>query len=316
MNAWHPTATAAALQRRADLIARIRTFFAERGVTEVSTPVITSSGVTDPNIDSIELADHAGYLRTSPEYWHKRLLASGFGDLYELGPAFRDGESGRLHQVEFTLLEWYRCNWDWRQLADEVVALIRHCLAPAGQGPAVHYRSWNDCFRNMLGIDGLKADDEELCRIAADAPSGCSRDMLLDFLFATRIQPAFPPEHITVVHDYPASQAALARLKPGDPLVAERFEVFIGTLELANGYHELRDAQEQSARFERDNQTRTRLERREMPIDHSLLAALESGLPDCSGVALGVDRLAMTALGESNITEVMAFRPGYRQNSR
>lgn len=313
MSSWHPTATVATLQRRAELTARIRTFFAERGVAEVTTPVITSSGVTDPNIASIELSHDSGYLRTSPEYWHKRLLAAGFGDLYELGPAFRDGESGRLHEVEFTLLEWYRRDWGWRQLADEVVTLILHCLSRADGQPLVRYLAWKDCFRETLAVDGLSADDSELRRIADDAPPDCSRDMLLDFLFATRIQSAFPPDTITVVHDYPASQAALARLKPGEPDVAERFEVFWGTLELANGYQELQDVREQSARFERDNRIRAGLHRREMPVDHALIAALQSGLPDCSGVALGVDRLLMAALGASNITEVMPFRPGYRQ---
>jgi len=313
VNSWHPTATAATLQHRADLIARIRAFFSERGVTEVTTPVITASGVTDPNIDSIELADSAGYLRTSPEYWHKRLLAAGFGDLYELGPAFRDGECGRLHQVEFTLLEWYRCDWSWRQLADEVVTLIRHCLTRSAKELSVRYMPWNDCFREALGVDGLGADEPELRKLATDAPPGCNRDMLLDFLFATRIQIAFPTDRITVVHDYPASQAALARLKPGQPEVAERFEVFAGTLELANGYHELQDAREQTVRFEHDNRIRAQLNRDEMPIDHALLGALESGLPDCSGVALGVDRLLMTALEASNITEVMSFRPGRKK---
>ncbi len=313
MNAWHPTASIAALQRRGELLARIRAFFAERGVTEVTTPVITASGVTDPNIDSIELADGAGYLRTSPEYWHKRLLAAGFGDLYELGPAFREGECGRLHQVEFTLLEWYRRNWGWRKLADEVVALIRHCLDRPEEAFSVRYASWNDCFREVTGIDGLTADDQELRRLAADAPTGCNRDMLLDFLFATRVQAAFPADRITVVHDYPSSQAALARLKPGEPSVAERFEVFAGTLELANGYHELQDALQQSERFERDNRIRAQFNRREMPVDQALLAALESGLPDCSGVALGVDRLLMRSLDAPHITAVMPFRPGDRQ---
>ncbi len=313
MNSWHPTAATATLQRRAELIAGIRSFFADRGVTEVTTPVITGNGVTDPNIASIELANGSGYLRTSPEYWHKRLLAAGFGDLYELGPAFRDGESGRLHQAEFTLLEWYRCDWGWRQLADEVVALIRRTLARSGNELSIRYISWNDCFRESLGVNGLTADDQELRRLAADAPSGCSRDMLLDFLFATRIQASFPDDRITVVYDYPAAQAALARLNPADPAVAERFEVFAGTLELANGYHELQDAREQLARFEQDNRIRAELNRREMPIDHDLLAALESGLPDCSGVALGVDRLLMAALGAANIIEMLPFRPGYRQ---
>lgn len=312
MKHWRPTASVVRLRQRAELLARIRGFFATRGVLEVSTPAITPCGVTDPNIESIELADDGGFLRTSPEYWHKRLLADGYGDLYEIGPAFRAGESGRLHQVEFTLLEWYRVGWNWRRLAEEVIALFRHCLPGSDRFSSVHYRSWNQCFLEGLGIDGLAASREELQQLATKAPPGCSRDMLLDYLFATCIQPGFDQDGVTVVYDFPANQAALARLKPEDPTVAERFEIFAGAMELANGYRELVDAEEQAARFDRDNHLRAGLKRRHMPIDTGLIAALESGLPECAGVALGVDRLLMTALGATEITEVMAFPTGHR----
>jgi elongation factor P--(R)-beta-lysine ligase len=316
MSDWHSTASLDTLQRRAQLISRIRRFFAERNVTEVSTPCLTRCSVTDPNIESIEL-NAGGFLRTSPEYWHKRLLADGFGDLYELGPAFRAGEAGLSHQPEFTLLEWYRVGWSWQALADEVVALIRYCLDDTvttdsqhrdGER-AVEFRTWNECFRQCLGIDGLEADLALLQRLADDAPPGCSRDMLLDYLMATRIQPTFDPAGITVIHDYPASQAALARLKSGDPAVAERFEAFAGTVELANGYGELCDASEQLNRFKADNQIRRSLGRDPMPIDDHLIAALEAGLPECAGVALGVDRLVMTALRERDIRKVITFPP-------
>jgi elongation factor P--(R)-beta-lysine ligase len=309
MTQWKPTATLDRLRERAALIARLRSFLAERDVLEVSTPCITACGVTDPNIDSLELTEGRGFLRTSPEYWHKRLLAAGCGDLYELGPVFRADESGRMHQVEFTLLEWYRVGWDWHRLAEEVVALIRHCLAAGAGALPASYCSWNECFRHHLNIDGLGASRQELREVATDAPGDCSRDMLLDYLFTTRIQSAFKPGTIYVVHDYPAEQAALARLSADDPRVAERFEVFLGPVELANGYGELTDAAEQSARFARDNRLRTDLGKQQMPIDTALVRALESGIPACSGVALGIDRLLMVALGADEISEVMSFPP-------
>lgn len=307
MNDWRPTASQATLKQRAEMLARVRAFFARRGVTEVQTPLLTTAGVSDVHIDSVATESPAGWLRTSPEYCHKRLLAAGFGDLYELGPVFRRGEAGRHHQPEFTLLEWYRVGWDWRRLAEEVVALIHHCLDTGPDAWPVAWRSWNDCFRDTLGIDALAADTGALREMVDDAPGELERDALLDWLFATRIQPAFAARTITVVYDYPASQAALARIRVDDPGVAERFEVFAGPNELANGYHELADAEEQRARFERDNRIRRDNERTAMPMDEQLIAALASGLPDCSGVALGFDRLLMVALDADAIDQVVSF---------
>lgn len=307
MSDWRPSASFETLRRRAELFGHIRSFFAERDVVEVQTPLLTTSGVTDVHIESIPANAPGGWLRTSPEYCHKRLLAAGFGDLYELGTVFRRGEAGGNHQPEFTLLEWYRVGWSWQDLADEAVDLIRHCLGADSGNWRARRISWNDCFRESLGIDALSATDSELEQLADDAPRELDRDALLDWLFATRIQPAFEQRTITVVHDYPASQAALARLRPDDPRVAERFEVFAGSSELANGYHELGDAEEQRARFRRDNRIRRQLGRPEMPLDESLLAALSAGLPDCSGVALGFDRLVMTAFGASAIEDVVSF---------
>lgn len=304
---WRPSASAEVIRQRAALLARIRSFFSERGVTEVSTPLLTESGVTEVHIDSVATRSPAGWLRTSPEYCHKRLLAAGFGDLYELGPVFRRGESGRNHQPEFTLLEWYRVGWGWRRLAEEVVDLIRHGL---GHDPAawkVHWLSWHAAFSQALGIDALSIDSDELSRLANDAPTGLERNGLLDWLFASRIQPEFGHNQITVVHHYPAEQAALARLDPEDERLAERFEVFVGDLELANGYHELSDAHEQRRRFEADNTMRRKLGLQPMPLDETLLAALEHGLPDCSGVALGFDRLLMAASGSRIIDQVLTF---------
>lgn len=313
MSQWRPTASVRTLQRRAELLERIRAFFAWRGVIEVQTPILTESGVTDVHIESVATDSPSGWLRTSPEYFHKRLLAAGFGDLYELGPVFRRGEVGRHHQPEFTLLEWYRVGWSWRQLADEVVELIQHCLGEdSGEWP-VRRLSWSDCFLDTLDIDALSAETGELRHLADNAPGGLDRDALLDWLFATRIQPGFDHDTITVVHDYPASQAALACISENDPRVAERFEVFAGSCELANGYHELGDAEEQRTRFEHDNRTRAQKKQLEMPVDQRLLDALASGMPDCSGVALGFDRLLMKALGAASIEQVVSFA---RQSER
>ena len=306
MSDWRPSGDFDALRARAGITRTVRDFFERRGVTEVTTPLLTASGVTDVHIESVATESPTGWLRTSPEYAHKRLLAAGFGDLYELGPVFRRGEAGRHHQPEFTLLEWYRVGWDWRQLAGEVVDLIDACLPPCDGARSVRWISWSDCFEEGLGLDALGTDDATLTQQADDAPAGLDRDALLDWLFATRIQPNFPPSGLTVVHDYPAAQAALARLRKDDPRFAERFEVFAGPLELANGYHELGDADEQRARFERDNQARAARGQPVMPVDEAILAALHAGLPDCSGVALGLDRLVMAALGRSSIDEVVS----------
>ncbi|HSH27578.1 MAG TPA: EF-P lysine aminoacylase EpmA [Wenzhouxiangella sp.] len=307
MSDWQPTASAGAIARRAELLERVRRFFAERNVVEVQTPLLTAAGVTDLHVESVATESPPGWLRTSPEYFHKRLLAAGMRDFYELGTVFRRGEAGRYHQPEFTLLEWYRVGWGWRELAQEVADLIRLCLA-AGSGEwPVHWTGWNDCFEDVLQIDALAATTSRLRAMADDAPPDLSRDGLLDWLFATRIQPAFEPGTITVVHDYPASQAALARISPEDPRVAERFEVFAGHSELANGYHELSDPDEQRARFERDNRLRRDHGQQEMPVDQRLIDALDAGLPDCSGIALGFDRLVMTVLGASAIGEVVSF---------
>lgn len=307
MSDWQPTASAEAIARRAELLERVRAFFAERKVVEVQTPLLTAAGVTDLHIESVATESPPGWLRSSPEYFHKRLLAAGLGDFYELGTVFRRGEAGRYHQPEFTLLEWYRVGWEWRELAQEVADLIRLCLAAGSDEWPVRWIAWNDCFQNVLRLDALAAATSRLRATADDAPPGLNRDALLDWLFATRIQPAFEPRTITVVHDYPASQAALARISTDDPRVAERFEVFAGHSELANGYHELGDADEQRARFERDNRLRREHGRQEMPVDQRLLDALDAGLPDCSGVALGFDRLMMAVLGASAIGEVISF---------
>lgn len=292
------------LAARARLVDRIRDFFSTRGVLEVQTPAITEAGITDLHIESMALAD-GRYLRTSPEYAHKRLLSAGAGDIYELGPVFRADENGRFHRDEFLLLEWYRLGWSWQALADEVVELIAH-VAALKDWP-VEFIEWRTLLARETGIEFEAATESDLRTAAPDGPENLDLPELLDWLFATQLQPALPEERVSVVHDFPACQAALARLKPGQARWAERFEVFVGSVELANGYRELTDPVEQRRRFEADNNRRSTLGRKTMPVDHTLIEALERGLPECSGVAIGVDRLMMIALGVDDIARTRPF---------
>jgi lysyl-tRNA synthetase class 2 len=307
-----------AIRLRARLHAGIRAFFAAREVLEVETPVLSQAGNTDPNIASFSLefsgrtdgAPRTRWLRTSPEFAIKRLLASGIGDCYELGRVFRDGEAGGRHNPEFTMLEWYRVGWDHQRLMVEVADLIASALALVGRQASLQRTSWRDLYRDGLELDPFTASDGELRNALGDVhidARGLSRDDWLDLLLTHRLQPMFRRDRILAVHDYPASQAALARIRPGDPPVAERFEVFLGPLELANGYHELTDAGEQRARFQRDLALRSSRNAAAPPVDEHLLAALQAGLPACAGVALGVDRLLMAMCGVDRIDEVLAF---------
>ncbi len=318
MSDWHPGTSFDTLRLRAALYARLRAFFAERGVLEVQTPVLSRAGNTDPNIASFSLefsgrtdgAPRTRWLRTSPEFPLKRLLAAGLGDCYELGRVFRDGEAGGRHNPEFTMLEWYRVGWDHRRLLDETAALVNTALALVGREATLRSSSFRDLYHERLGLDPLLASDETLRNALGDVrinPDGLGRDDWLDLLMTHRLQPGFDPEQMLAVYDYPASQCALARIRPDDPPVAERFELYLGPLELANGYHELGDAAEQRQRFERD--TAMRLQRGVVtpPLDERLLAALGQGFPDCAGVALGVDRLLMAMLRSERIADVLAF---------
>ena len=318
MNEWAPTATLEVLRLRAKLNATIRAFFAERHVLEVETPVLSVAGNTDPNIASFSLefsgrtdgAPRTRWLRTSPEYALKRLLAAGIGDCYELGRVFRDGEAGGRHNPEFTMLEWYRVGWDHQQLIDEVAEVITAALALVGRRATLERIAWRDLYRTRLDIDPITASDVELQHALGDVridPAGLTRDDWLDLLLTHRLQPGFSSDRMLAVFDYPASQAALARLRPGDPPLAERFELYLGPLELANGYHELTDAKEQASRFERDLAVRTARGAPRPPVDAHLLSALRAGLPACAGVALGVDRLLMAMLDTPRIADVLAF---------
>ncbi|MGN6518226.1 MAG: EF-P lysine aminoacylase EpmA [Dokdonella sp.] len=311
------TRKVAALRSRASLYALVRAFFAARGVLEVETPMLGAAGNTEPNIESFSTAftgrADAGtrerWLRTSPEFPLKRLLAEGIGDCYELGRVFRNGEAGRRHNPEFTMLEWYRIGWDHQRLVEETVELVQAALAARGCSAEVTRYSYRDLFAQGVGIDPFTASLDALQAPLADVRiegEGLARDDWLDLLLTHRLQPAFPRDRITVVTDFPPSQAALAKIRHDDPPVAERFELYLGPYELANGYHELTDAAEQRARFERDNLRRRERGQREVPLDERLLAALPS-MPACAGVALGIERLLMCLARTDAIADVLAF---------
>ena len=314
-NDWRPSATRQALEARAALLEAIRAFFAGRGVMEVETPVLSRACNSDPNINSIATDEsRPRFMRTSPEYPMKRLLASGAGDIFELGRVFRGGESGRHHNPEFTMAEWYRVGMSYLELAREVVDLVRYCGHECSEldfsGWPVHVHTYRELFRQSAGIDPFETDEMELARVAAErglASPMLSHNEWLDLLMAEVVQPALPGEAFTIVHDFPPEQAALSRIRNDDPPVAERFEVFAGQQELANGYQELTDAAEQHRRFEREQRLREARGEPTGPLDERLLAALEHGLPECSGVALGVDRLLMLMLNVDDIRTVLAF---------
>jgi lysyl-tRNA synthetase class 2 len=323
---WQPTATLDTLRQRAELLARLRRYFAGQGVLEVETPLLASAGVTDPHIPSFTVADdhslspgHNGdtrrYLNTSPEFAMKRLLAAGVGPIYQVCKAFRRSEQGRHHNPEFSLLEWYRPGFDHRELMQDVAALIGELAEGLREFGPLEFLSYHDCFQQQLDLDPHTATVDQLracAQQAAGLPTVCGladddRDGWLDLLMSFSIQPHLGHGHLCFVYDYPASQAALARIRPGNPPVAERFELFIDGMELANGFHELQDANEQRARFEADLVQR-RVEGLEpIIVDKRLLAALDAGLPACAGVALGLDRLQMVLGGMQHLRDVLSF---------
>lgn len=315
--AWRPSAPIENLRRRAQILADIRRFFAERAVLEVETPALSHCAVSDPFIDSIEAAyaPFPGgpvqplYLQSSPEYAMKRLLAAGSGAIYQLGRAYRNGESGGRHNPEFTMLEWYRPDFDDRALMDEVEALVCSVLGL----PPIRRVTYRALFVEQLGLDPLTAPLAELkarARTALDVTmDDDDRDSWLNLLMSHLIEPALAGQGAVFVHEFPASQAALARLRTGEDgtPVAARFELFVEGMELANGYHELTDATEQARRLQADQQSRAALELPQRPLEARLVGALAAGLPDCAGVALGVDRLVMLALQTTSINDVIAF---------
>ena len=320
---WRPGVSAQRLRQRAELLRRVREFFAARAVTEVDTPFLVNAPVSDVHLHSatvrLDPQPTAGaeaaplFLHTSPEYAMKRLLAAGSGDIYQLCHVVRGMERGRLHNPEFTLIEWYRIGFSLGQLMDEVEALVKALLGAAAPRASEHI-SYREAFLRELSLDPLTAPDAVLAHAAqslalrgtAAAEDAVSRDEWLELLMGTYIGPRLGRDRLTFVHGYPASQAALARLDPADPRVAQRFELYCAGIELANGFHELAASAEQRARFESDNARRRRLGLPAFPLDERLLAALPT-LPDCVGVALGFDRTLMLAVGAARIEEVLPF---------
>jgi lysyl-tRNA synthetase class 2 len=312
---WRPTATLDALKRRAAMLATAREFFAGRGVLEVETPILSAAAVSDPQIESmatrVDGLAAPVYLGTSPEYAMKRLLAAGSGDIYQICKVFRDGERGRWHNPEFTLIEWYRLGFDDSALMNEVEALVASLLSPYRLLAPAERLSYSAALRLHAGVDAHEASEHELSEAARrhciECDADLDRDAKLDLLMGLIVGPRLGLERPCFVCDYPASQAALARLKPGQVPVAARFELYLDGVELANGFHELIDGVAQRGRFERDLTLRRARGQVQPPLDERLLAALAAGLPDCAGVALGFDRLAALALGAPRLADAMAF---------
>jgi len=320
---WRPTASIEVLKHRARMLAGVREFFSRRDVLEVETPVLSSAGTPDPALASLSTrytgplfpGGRTLYLQTSPEFPMKRLLAAGSGSIYQICKVFRDGESGRLHNPEFTMVEWYRIGFDHHRLMTETAELVTELLGPSAPARPTEFVTFRDAFRAHIGIDPLRASVAD-CAAAAradglDIPLGLRAeshlDMWLDFLLIHLVEPKLDRERLTFLYDYPASQAALARLAPGDPRVASRFELYLAGMELANGFHELANADDQHARLKQYLQDRVVRDLPEVPLDEHLQSAMASGLPDCAGVALGFDRLVMAATGARSLREVLAF---------
>ena len=318
---WRPTASLDVLKLRASLLARIRAFFARLDVLEVDTPVLSRAASTDPALSSFKtcfhgpgaINDEPRYLHTSPEFPMKRLLAAGSGSIYQICKVFRDGESGTRHNPEFTLLEWYRTGFDHLDLMDEVERLLTDVLADIMPIDSVQHWSYRELFVEIAGIDPFTATAVELGTVlqsrfgvtAVGLPVD-DIDVWLDLLMTHVIEPRLG-NGLMFVRDYPASQAALARLWPGSPPVAARFEVYLNGVELANGFHELSDSLEQRQRFNIELERRRAGGEEAVRMDENLLSALRAGLPNCAGVALGLDRLLMLASGSKCLQDVIAF---------
>jgi lysyl-tRNA synthetase class 2 len=306
-----PSAGIGALKARAELNHSVRAFFLARGVLEVETPILSAHATVDRHIESFVTTD-GRWLHTSPEFAMKRLLAAGSGPIYQIARVFRQEEQGRHHNPEFTLLEWYRPGFSMHQLMDEVESLMLTLGAGEGRFERSSYR---DAYAQHAGFDPFAASAAEMRAAAvdqglvsaADFADEQDRDVWLDLWMSLKVGPALGRVRPQFLYDFPASQAALARIRPGAPALAERFELFWQGLELANGFHELGDAGEQRLRFEADQAWRWAQGRPLPPCDANLIAALAAGLPDCSGVALGLDRVLLLKLGLTDIAATLAF---------
>lgn len=313
---WQPTATREILETRAHILKTIRDFFMSRGALEVDTPLMCHTSVTDPFIQSIpaifQAQPHAHeyrhYLQTSPEYAMKRLLAAGSGDIFQISKAFRQGEIGRFHNPEFTMIEWYRLDFNHEDLMNEMDELLQLIL----KKPPAERKSYHAIFMQYLQLDPHQASLTELKNCAQDKTISVAgeindRDTWLQLLMSEYIEPRIGQDKPCFIYDFPASQAALARIQPTHPPLASRFEVYYRGIELANGFHELQDANEQRKRFEKNLAERKQLGLNTLPIDEFFLSALEHGLPNCSGVAMGIDRLIMLATNSETIAQVLSF---------
>lgn len=320
MSGWRPSSGAAAAGRRAAMLGRARAHFHAEGVLAVDTPALSPYAGSDPEIDSLAVSPsqrHGGrrYLQTSPEFAMKRLLAAGYPDIYSICRVFRDGESGRRHVSEFTMLEWYRLGFGLEDMVGDTLGVLARCLDDPSLAASATRLDYRGAMQAHADLDPFTASVDELAAaVSADRrlrrALGDDRDAWLDLVLTTVVAPAFAAGGFTVLCHYPASQAALARSCPADARVADRFEVFWGDLEVANGYVELTDPREQRERIERDLECRRKHRRPLYPWDRKLLAALESGLPDCAGVAVGVERLQMVLDGTNDIRDVLTFADG------
>ncbi|KGJ96673.1 elongation factor P--(R)-beta-lysine ligase [Colwellia psychrerythraea] len=318
---WQSTLTWQNAQKRAKILQKIRQFFAERNVVEVETPALSQSTVTDVYLDAISCkydfladspADHSTelFLQTSPEFHMKRLLASGYGCIYSIAKAFRHEEAGRFHNPEFTMLEWYRIGFDQFDLMSEVAELLQVVLG----GNKALFSSYQDIFMQKVSIDPLTASFSELAEVLNKYDKSADwlidmndADLLLQFIFTEIIEPTIGLDQPQFIYDFPIAQASLAKRSTDDPRVAQRFECYYRGIELVNGFNELTDANEQQVRFEEDNAKRAVQGLPVKSIDKNFIDALTHGLPQCSGVALGIDRLVMLAIDVKNISEVQSF---------
>jgi lysyl-tRNA synthetase class 2 len=312
---WQPRASLEVLRARARLYGAIRHYFQARQVLEVETPILSAGATVDLHIDSFSTRQPGSrrwWLQTSPEFAMKRLLAAGSGPIFQIARVFRREEAGRHHNPEFSLLEWYRPGWDHLALMEEVEDLLRAAGAPGGA--AWERLTYGEAFLRYAGLDPFGAGLEALrqacaghVELAGELAQETSRDVHLDLLMSAVVGPRLGLDAPAFLYDFPASQAALARVRSGDPPVAERFELFWKGIELANGFHELTDAAEQRRRFEQDQARRSAEGREAPPYDAHLIAALEAGMPACAGVALGLDRILMLLLDLPSVADTLAF---------
>jgi lysyl-tRNA synthetase class 2 len=315
MSGWKPLTDSRVAMRRAAMLDRARQYFSDQGVLAVDTPALCRHPTSDPNIESLcvrSAPGKDGFLQTSPEAYMKRLLAAGYPNIYSICRVFRSGETGRRHLPEFTMTEWYRLHFDLDAIIEDTVGFIAACLNLPALIENVDRVDYAGAFETLAGLDALDGATADILARAAGEQRlrealGDDRDAALNLLMAEVVAPQFAPDRLTVVQHYPASQAALSRLCPADARVADRFEVFCGDLELANGYVELTDADEQRQRMATDIAARERSGRDSLLADEPLLAALQAGLPQCAGVAVGMERLHMVLDQAEDIRDVITF---------